>query len=945
MATHQRILTKDRRRKKTGRCSLDSHNSSKPDRDGWFTAVDKSQVDNTIDLDLLPPKKKPNHNKRKRIHDSSSDDDGGGGGGSDNSRDAWGNKSPSKVSTRRIINKVNKRSKKKRQLQLSSESESEESNDDDEDNSVVFVAKETSRDDKSRRLDKGSSGKAKGQRLKPSESKKTKSKSGLLDRKNLARLRRSIDSAGERHTELSHNAAPKERGCPLPAKAQATDRIMLPGSIDTVDQLVWYRMVLQDKPDEYEARYKLTPCRILEGDEAERQRRNLRADSNLTIVQYMHWRDPSKGKYRALSRDQMVDFAKKSSDGISYTFNDEYLNRYLRQELSSDHNKKAEERYLLGLYRHAVEEERRARQLAEKERQAFCGSSSEESEAKVRTKKVAAKKKTARKGASIAKKSARKKDVQFELVEVQQCESEQDEESDQDDDAMDIPYTQAMNYDSDDFDFGSEDEKSNEPLRPGDVIEYYSGIYVAGDPRGHREATVMAVKNPKEEFPLVLDNGECIPNTTRVKRIKEMVDGELIDHPGIYREIMKFRLKKSGTATAADGVAKEAERFGRIMDRNMAKLKKKAEADGFAPMDMLVGLKGTKKGSSTKNNRPNESSSSEQDSSSSSEDSSSDESLDAKLKARSQTKRPVKFLPKKTGKKKSINKENNRSKPSTKTDRNMNSRDELSFASSSADESESFNLEKNPKALAVRKSTRTSHPKSADLVDLSTSESDDDPQSAKLTSGQRSRRKATLDDSSSSDDESSLETPKQRKASPTGPSTDSIKRRIKKGAPRGSSARRARESQSSARSSLSRLSRPSSPPSSDDSLSLRALAKRSSARKHRSGSKAKPGKKSDGMKSRPSPTIDLSSDDESECSIPKGIAFSRGKKTSPARKQSPSRRKPNSARKPPSSKDKMQKQKVKPNNSKQSEDDDSDSDDFGMTQKSFAVSFKINRNK
>ena len=288
MSTHQRILTKDRRRKKAGRSSLDSHNSSRPDRDGWYTAADKSEVDNTIDLDLLPPKKAKKH--KRRIDDSSSDD---GGGGSDTSRDAWGNKGPSTVSTRRIINKVNKRSKKRRRLQLSSESE--ESNDDDEDNSVVFVAEKTSRSDKSRRMDKKSGGKAKRSNLKPSESNKKMSKSGQIDRRSLARLRRSIDSAGERHIDLSRNAS-TGRGQQLPAKAREAGRIALPGPIDAVDQLVWYRMVLQNKPDEYEARYRLNPCRILEGDEAERQRSNLRADSDLTIVQFLHWR----GKYLRL---------------------------------------------------------------------------------------------------------------------------------------------------------------------------------------------------------------------------------------------------------------------------------------------------------------------------------------------------------------------------------------------------------------------------------------------------------------------------------------------------------------------------------------------------------------------------------------------------------------------------------------------------------------------
>jgi hypothetical protein len=70
------------------------------------------------------------------------------------------------------------------------------------------------------------------------------------------------------------------------------------------------------------------------------------------------------------------------------------------------------------------------------------------------------------------------------------------------------------------------------------------------------------------------------------------MDGELVDHPGIFRPIIRFKLSKAGKATIADAVAKQSSRFGNIMKKNIKKLKSKAEADGFAPMDLLVNVKG-----------------------------------------------------------------------------------------------------------------------------------------------------------------------------------------------------------------------------------------------------------------------------------------------------------------------------------------------------------------
>ena len=97
-----------------------------------------------------------------------------------------------------------------------------------------------------------------------------------------------------------------------------------------------------------------------------------------------------------------------------------------------------------------------------------------------------------------------------------------------------------------------------------------------------------------KECPLVLDTGMILHRKIKVKRIKLLVDGNLVDHPGIYRWIYNFRMKKGGRATAADGMGMDTFRFGRVMGRSIAHLKKKAEADGFCPLDMLVNIKGAK---------------------------------------------------------------------------------------------------------------------------------------------------------------------------------------------------------------------------------------------------------------------------------------------------------------------------------------------------------------
>ena len=176
-----------------------------------------------------------------------------------------------------------------------------------------------------------------------------------------------------------------------------------------------------------------------------------------------------------------------------------------------------------------------------------------------------------------------------------------DDEDDDEHELLDIPYTQALGLESDD-DYlpppmlDPENAKSKEPIRPGDVIEYSSFLFVAGDKRGHREATVISV-DPNREPVLVLDNGEVLPSDSTIRRTKILLGGKLRAHSGVSRPIQNFVLEKAVMEGRSDkisaGFAKEASRVGGIIRRNMTKFQEKAQADGFAPMDMMNRYKGT----------------------------------------------------------------------------------------------------------------------------------------------------------------------------------------------------------------------------------------------------------------------------------------------------------------------------------------------------------------
>jgi hypothetical protein len=83
-------------------------------------------------------------------------------------------------------------------------------------------------------------------------------------------------------------------------------------------------------------------------------------------------------------------------------------------------------------------------------------------------------------------------------------------------------------------------------LRVGDEIFYHSPIFVAGDKRGFRTTTILAI-DPSDKFPLTLDNNEQIDIMTQMKITRTLQDGHLVEFnwKGLYLTLGDFILEKS----------------------------------------------------------------------------------------------------------------------------------------------------------------------------------------------------------------------------------------------------------------------------------------------------------------------------------------------------------------------------------------------------------------
>ena len=153
------------------------------------------------------------------------------------------------------------------------------------------------------------------------------------------------------------------------------------------------------------------------------------------------------------------------------------------------------------------------------------------------------------------------------------------------------------NDDNDSLDPANKKRKT-ETLRPGDVLEFYHIMAVHGRKEDLRQAKIISV-DPKEVAVLIMDNGDCLPKDHQIKRIKKIHRGKLIDCENAhFQQVNYFRLSKATLkGTDAEKIhgaahAKEASRVGEIITRNMTQLHEKAQADGFAPMDLMNKYKG-----------------------------------------------------------------------------------------------------------------------------------------------------------------------------------------------------------------------------------------------------------------------------------------------------------------------------------------------------------------
>jgi hypothetical protein len=149
-------------------------------------------------------------------------------------------------------------------------------------------------------------------------------------------------------------------------------------------------------------------------------------------------------------------------------------------------------------------------------------------------------------------------------------------------------YINADNYDFNNF--GTFEGQSKEPIQPGDVIQYYSPIFVAGDPQGLRETIVLLVDPANKIYPLVLCNGEGLPINYKVKRIKviQRSNNQLVDHPGIFWSIDRFKLTKRGSATTADAISMQVNCLEGIMKKHITNGIEKAKTNGCQLSNLML---------------------------------------------------------------------------------------------------------------------------------------------------------------------------------------------------------------------------------------------------------------------------------------------------------------------------------------------------------------------
>lgn len=414
--------------------------------------------------------------------------------------------------------------------------------------------------------------------------KKSKGQTKADNQRSNPKSRQSLD----RQTHSDHKVA----------KSRA-EQLNIPRQITSPSELRWYK-IRHKHNNKWEL--KICPCRVLSFGEARRvvaKERDRQPKEGDVVIQFL-----IGNKFLSVDDTTLFPFSNESVTAVD----EATLEAYIEQQRSKGRknvNVETEKLYLARVFEHAKRIEAESKAREQRDLKDYCGDSSEAPCDDIELRDTSDDEELQIPKAMSEEEDCKQNDSSVNgVLENPRTIFKEVEEEPADDGFLDCPYTQAMNFDPEANDL--DEEISNEPMRPGDVIEYYSPIFVVGDKRGLRQAAVLAV-SPDADVILNLSNGECLLEDTRVKRIKVMDGDELFDHPGIYRPITSFKLVAGKVKGGSSGIMNEAARFGDIFRKNLGKMQAKAEADGFAPMDMLRNIMPGGRKAQTRKSSPSQS--------------------------------------------------------------------------------------------------------------------------------------------------------------------------------------------------------------------------------------------------------------------------------------------------------------------------------------------------
>lgn len=133
--------------------------------------------------------------------------------------------------------------------------------------------------------------------------------------------------------------------------------------------------------------------------------------------------------------------------------------------------------------------------------------------------------------------------------------------------------------------------RKTEQLRCGDVIEYYNPIFVFGDDRGLKSATINAI-DPKGNPVLDLSTGDVLPIDTLVKRVQVMFRNKLRDNrnKAEFNGIEWFKLNKDVKKTNVhdSNIRQTANHLRNIVVRHQEKFKRTIKKSGLGDCTELI---------------------------------------------------------------------------------------------------------------------------------------------------------------------------------------------------------------------------------------------------------------------------------------------------------------------------------------------------------------------